>query len=273
MANNFEGTVSNETVKELITQEKKADKVAICGFASNWQDCPWDDLSFEIWGLNELYNYFKTIPNGRGRAERWFEIHNRTSPTKSKPEHIAWLKQCPVPVYMWEHYDDIPMSIPYPLDKVLAFVESKGLKLDFPDGTTRSNRYITNSISTMFLLAWMEGFKEIHIYGVDLAQNEEYAYQRPNLEYYIGAAQMDGVKVVMPPTCDLLKAASLYGFESDGALAIKLKFRVKELEKQMNQHKQVLANAQNAVQTETMTLNQMMGHISELKFVIKNLKI
>jgi len=215
---------------DVIITDKKPTKVAIVGFAPNWDKAPFGNDDFEIWGLNELYKYFST--KKEAVADRWFEIHSRESPTKNIPEHMEWLKQCPIPIYMHDHYDDIPSSVKYPLDEVLEFVYQKGMRLDVAiDGGFRreKNRYGTNSITWMFLLAWMEGFKEIHIYGVDLACNEEYLYQRPNLEYYIGGAQVDGVTVVMPESCDLLKAALLYGFESDNKFRIKMKERNVEL--------------------------------------------
>jgi len=247
-------------------------KVAIVGFASNWQDAPWDDKDCEIWGLNELYMYFEKMPK-KARADRWFEIHSRHSPTKGTPEHQGWLKKCPIPVYMHEHYDDIPNSVKYPVDEILDFVYKKGLKLDFPDGTEMKNRYGTNSISWMFLLAWYLGFKEISIYGVDLAQNEEYYYQRPNLEYYIGAAQREGIKVIMPPTCDLMKAFSLYGFETDNPLILKMKKRLNDLKKQ-KQKKEINRNKAQAVANQENTqIVALDGHIQELTFQIKNWRI
>jgi len=266
-----------ELAKQEVTQlyeeiQPKKSKVAIVGFASNWQDAPWEDKDCEIWGLNELYMNLQQIPD-KARADRWFEIHNRTSPTKNRPEHIKWLQQCPVPLYMWQHYEDMPNSIPYPLEQVIDFTYSKGLRLSLPDNTEKKNRYITNSISYMFLLAWMEGFKEIHIYGVDLAQNEEYYYQRPNLEYFIGAAQATGVKVVMPITCDLCKAYSLYGFESDGPLAQKMKKRKQDIIINMEKYN---AEHQKAIQAAKMyedKVKQMKASVGEIEFWIKNQRV
>ena len=105
-------TKVDEVTKNALTPADKK-KVAIVGFASNWQDAPWADEECEIWGLNELYMYFQKIPQ-KARADRWFEIHSRHSPTKGIPEHQDWLRKCPIPVYMHEHYEDIPNSVPYP---------------------------------------------------------------------------------------------------------------------------------------------------------------
>jgi hypothetical protein len=263
----------------IIVTEEKATKLAIVGFAPNWDKAPFANEDFEIWGLNELYKYFETHNNAV--ADRWFEIHSRFSPSKNTEEHIGWLKKCPIPVYMQEHYPDIPESIPYPLEEVMRFVESKGITLDIStengEYVTKQNRYVTNSISWMFLLGWMEGFKEIHIYGVDLACKEEYLYQRPNLEGYIMAAQVDGVKVVTPETCDLLKASQLYGFETDNKMRIKMKSRKVELQGRINQQQKELnkiaaeykrlKNAEEQFRLQTAALE---GCIKEIDYWMKN---
>jgi hypothetical protein len=224
----------------------KRTKVAIVGFAANWDQAPFHDPEFEIWGLNELYRYFAQKKGAR--VDRWFEVHSRNSPTKNSKEHIGWLQQCPVPLYMKEHYNDMPNSVPFPIQETLDFIKSKGLVITVPqkDGSliNKDNRYVTNSISWMFLLAWMQGFKEIHIYGVDLAQKDEYKKQRPNLEYYIGAAQAEGIIVAMPESCDLLKAHCLYGFETDNPFTLKMKSRAGELAQRKKQVNQQIAQVE-----------------------------
>jgi hypothetical protein len=257
---------------------EKRTKVAIVGFAPNWDKAPFDNPEFEIWGLNELYKYFMQKPGSR--ANRWFEVHSRYSPTKNSKEHIGWLQQCPVPLYMKQHYDDMPNSMPYPIEDVMKFVTDKGLVLSVPtpDGLVhKDNRYVTNSISWMFLLAWYEGFKEIHIYGVDLAQKDEYKKQRPNLEYFIGAAQREGVLVAMPESCDLLKAHGLYGFESDNPLTLKMKARVKELMSRkkplQKQIAEIEANITQAEQRREEIIRQVVAleaSCSEINYWIQN---
>lgn len=146
-----------EKAKKRLKESGNRTKVAIVGFAPGWQQAPFKDESFEIWTLNEAY---KMLPQVEGAgADRWFEIHSRQSPSKNKEEHINFLKQCPVPLYMWDHYDDMPNSIKFPKDEIVSLF-----------GTS----YFTNSISWMIAMAIYEGFETIHVYGVDMAQNDEY---------------------------------------------------------------------------------------------------
>lgn len=207
----------------------KRRKVAILGFTDTWRLAPFNNMEFEIWGLNELY--ILGIP----RWDRWFEIHKRENFENDRTrtsDHIEKLKAMTCPIYMQRHYDDIPMSIPYPLQ------EMSDLYGD----------YWTNSISYMIALAIAEGYEEIHVYGVDMAHDSEYNSQRPSCEYYIGIAKGKGIKVYVPPQSDLLKTPFYYGYQEDQARAFdaKLKARKAELEAKMNQLNAQLENLKEA---------------------------
>jgi hypothetical protein len=197
-------------LQALVTEGRKADgavpvgepgkKVAILGFTDSIKQAPFDDPTWEIWGLNELY---LMIP----RWSRWFEIHSREvyeADKKRTSDHILALRAMTCPVYMHQHYDDIPTSVPYPLPQVAELFTNPGKGLP----------YLTNTISYMIALAILEGFTEIAVYGVDMATDSEYSIQRPSCEYFLGFAQGRGVKVSVPPDCELLKTDFLYGYQT-----------------------------------------------------------
>lgn len=219
---------SNEKVIEVNEMKPEyrrfKDKCYIVGFAPNWNLTPWQDADAEIWCLNEFYKYMQKTPGTR--ADRWFEIHSKDSPSKNNAEHQNFLKNCPVPVYMWEHYDDIPPSIRFPKDEIMQWMQDKGYI---------GYKYFTNSISWMIAMAMYMGYKEIHIYGVDMATNSEYQAQRPSCEYFIGIAEGLGIKFYLPPESDLMKNAGLYGFETDNQVRLKMKNRKKELDNRLKQ--------------------------------------
>jgi len=214
---------------------KKRDKVAIVGFAPSWKETPWDDQSYEIWCLNEFYKVGNQIKNFR--ADRWFEIHDRNSKSKSNPEHQKFLKECPCPVYMWKKYDDIPNSVKFPKDEIINFFEEKGCK---------GARYFTNSISWFIAFAIYEGFKTIAVYGVDMATDSEWGWQRPSCEYWIGLAEGMGIEVIIPPSSDLLKCTQLYGFESNNRNRAWMKAQIGELNKRMKHFAQQEQQARQA---------------------------
>ncbi len=200
----------------------KKEKVIIVGFAPSWQEVPWqeDVENTEIWCLNEFYKVAKQVPTFR--CDRWFEIHDINSPSKAIPEHQAFLKQCPVPLYMWKQYPEYPNSIKFPLNDIIAYFEEKGYL---------GARYFTNSISLMVAYAIYEGFKEISIFGVDMATSSEYQAQRPSVEWWCGLAEGLGIKFHIPPTSDILKCTQIYGFESNNRNRAWIKAQVGELGK------------------------------------------
>ena len=176
-------------------------KVAIVGFATHKTEAPYKDETFEIWGLNDLYEH---IP----RWTRWFEMHdwnhicNVYAPRKaqmqqgSKP-YLQGLSELTCPVYMQEVHPEIPTSVRYPVETI---IEEFGA-------------YFTNSISYMLALAIHEKFEVIHVYGVDMATDTEYGHQRPSCEYFMGVARGRGIETYLPKTSDLLKAHFQYGYE------------------------------------------------------------
>ncbi len=225
-----------------------------------------------IWGLNELY---KVNPMVDAHWDRWFDIHDpRSSISTRDADNVKWLGAQTKPIYMVQHYSDIPASVPYPLKEIINFWES---------------RYLTNTITMMILLACMEGryrqdvyengirihrkgdvedqdkaFGEMHIYGVDMAQDSEYSQQRPSCEAAIGFARGLGIKVWLPPTSDLMATPFVYGFEGDGQqLRAKLDARIGELKGQAETHRQVGNNAKMATAAYIAVSNEMAAIINK----------
>jgi hypothetical protein len=240
-----------------IVQAPYKEKVAIMGFASSWVDTPFKDDSFEIWTLNEAYKLLEQEPKFKdiARFDRWFEIHDPLSPTKNKPEHVKFLSECPCPVYMREKVDNVKNCVLYPFDGILKY---------FP------RRYLTNTIAEMTALAICEGFKEIHLYGVDMAAGDEYAWQRPNCEYYCGFAEGRGIKLFIPNKSPLLKANKIYGLETDNALSNAMKERNKELNKKLQEASKEIMALQDKLASVNAFVDNVKGAISENKQWLQN---
>ncbi len=179
-------------------------KVAIVGTSHSWKLAPFDDESFEIWGVNNAF----LNTNGR-RCTRWFDIHffekkedkwfrrwNQNFRGKTVNDYIEDLKKLPCPVYMQQKWPEIPNSKRFPIEEVVG----------------RFGAYITNSISMQLAYAIHLGFGEIQIFGVDMSVGTEWEYQRPNCEYFIGIAVGMGIKVYVPGESDLVKTMFLYGY-------------------------------------------------------------
>lgn len=194
---------------------KLRDKLAIVGWAQTTREqAPWDDPAFDIWGVNELGIM---LPGKRWTA--WFNLHARGPLDRAvhaevmpwlgqgaatlnrlneiPEERVAWLAEQTVPVYMLQHWDDIPMSQPFPFSRVFrAF-----------------GNYMTSTIAYELALALLLEYKEIHLYGIDMATDSEYWYQRPCVEWLLGVAMGRGIKVHIPRESSLFKAPFVYALE------------------------------------------------------------
>lgn len=167
-------------------------KVAIVGFTTSNRSAPFDDPGWEKWGLNALYDL---LP-GR-QWQRWFELHKReVNLADEGMGHLYQLSLMRCSIYMQRCFPDIPTSIEYPLSDVFRMFRS----------------YLTSSFSYMVALAILEGVSEIGVWGVDAA-DEEWGWQRPSLEYLLGYAEGNGIKVTIPGTSSLLRAPFLYGYQ------------------------------------------------------------
>jgi len=249
---------------------KRSNKVAIVGFApSSLHKAPWQDDSWEIWTLNNIYSSGIV-----SRWDRWFEMHKefRAYPpfhdvrmdagaivrgdsrpvTGAKVEHVDWLKAQTKdrPIYFLNDEPDIPAGLKYPLDKVLEWCEKEGVK-----------PYFTNSISYMIALALVDGYTEIGVWGVDMAASGEYQQERPSVEYWLGVTKKYAT-VTLPPETELLKAR-LYGYESDSEFMLKAKVRYNEL---MANHNKAVEQAKQAMDAA----NYFRGAAEDCQYFITN---
>ena len=214
--------------------EKICNKVAIVGMAPSTRDqAPFKDMSFEIWACNEMYQY---IP----RISVLFEIHDRDEyrAKKRNPQHLKWLQDNKtMPVYTSVLVSDIPMSIPYPWKDIIA----------------KYGTYLTNTVSEQLALALYMDYKEIHLYGVDMAsEHEEYSLQRSSCEYFLGYIKglWDGrgyPVLYIPPESALLKAAFIYGRDSTNKFFNIVRTHIKDYEIHMKQAEEQMLQARDLV--------------------------
>lgn len=157
-------------------------KVAVIGLSPSTRHlAPWNDPEWELWGLPWDAEW--------ARFTRHFEMHDlrllESEHSKRKAGYFDRLRDCPV-LYMqqaWEH------AQAYPFDAVAR----------------TSGYYWNSSIAYAMALAIHEGAEEIGVYGVDMKADDEYGYQKPNMEYLIGLARGKGIKVHIPDDSPLCK--------------------------------------------------------------------
>lgn len=245
-----------------IPRDPRKNKVAIVGFApSSMADVKliWDDPTLEVWGLNQLYMAF---PMMQQKASRWFQIHHRHTYDVNfgrDHSHHKWLaEQKEFPIYMQNQEPDIPASVRYPKEELLK---------------TFYRRYFTNSISWMLATAIYEtlkappgmGFKEIYMFGVDMAQDGEYAFERPSVEYFCGWIDAlesfgHGTKLLIPEKSDICKTVFIYPFEDTAPIKAKFVQRRKELRDRVNQ----AAGAEQGAHDERL---QLIGALDNMNYL------
>ncbi len=222
------------------------DRLAIVGFApSSMNDAPFKDESVEIWGVNELYI---AVP----RVTRLFEIHEYKHLTAKarNPNHLKWLQETKIPVYMRQVFEDIPQSIEFPYREIIREC-----------GTD----YFTNSISWLIGFALLHrGFKRIELYGIDMARSEEYESQRPSVEFFIGLARGRGIEIINPPQSDIMMSSTLYGIEDEKEQKIRAKLLARRREVQT-----MIGNLQRQEADVRARLNQAIGADQEIAQHIK----
>jgi len=211
----------------------RARKVALLGGGTRTlRYAPWWDPTWELWAHASCRNQCARMP------DVLFDLHPPElwrDPSKKHWDltYHAWLKQNSVPIYMQEHYTDVPASIKYP----------------FAQAIHQFRPYFTNHVAWMIALALMEGVTHIGLYGCHYESDSEYGVQRGGAEYWCGIAEGRGVQVLIPPECNLLNfPPQLYGYEShpDGK-------RVKEYG--LYQKAQIAGKTPDAPKTELKTID------------------
>jgi hypothetical protein len=189
--------------------EPRRKKVAMVGFASSSRlKAPYADQSWEIWGENQLYRF---VP----RATRWFEMHPHEGPGSyitdmvKGTDYPAWLKACPIPLYMLSAKPEFPQSIEYPRQQLIDAFQLESIRPDL-----KEKGYFHSSVDYMIALAIYEGFEEIGVWGIDMTHDSEYAYQKPSGSFWLGFAKGRGIKVTIPKESALLKNEGYaYGYD------------------------------------------------------------
>ena len=202
--------------------EAPRSRVAILGCAHTTRGlAPFDDLSWEIW-THGAYSNGDEVAKALPRWDKWFESHDPRKVTPNIDCHMQWLAEQTKPVVVWT-----PMP---PLSDKIVF--------DWQSLVDRfGTEFFTSTTAWMFAHAIVEDFKEIGLYGIEMATDEEWAYQRAGVKHfqYI-AEQYHGITVTVPPISEMSRERMPYPFANETPMA-KLIF---EMDTKANQHIDIL---------------------------------
>jgi len=203
-------------------------RVAVIGTSLTTRHlAPWDDDSVEIWTLGKNYKHSEY------RCDRHYELHELAAGfNRWSPQYVDWMKNNSERLWIQRPHPKLPKAKIFPIDDII--------------GTWR--RYITCQIASMIghaLLEHIHGeeIEQLGIYGCDLAQDSpileknEYAWQRPSVEYWIGLCEGHGIEVIIPPGSDICKSSRIYGYEDESFANLDtcIQQREEELSQRMHQ--------------------------------------
>ncbi len=214
-------------------------KIALIGSApSSIHLAPYQNPEWDIWGCSP--GAYPIL--ARERVTAFFELHRWEPPVIGRgdlqvpwfsPEYCAWMAGLKVPVWMAEVVPEVPNSVRYPREQMIA---------------EYGPYFFTSSLSYMLAMALMlDDVGEIGLWGVDMSATEEWGYQRAGCHHFLTIAWKRGIKVTLPPESDLLQPPMLYGIGENDPMAAKLLARKKELEMRLNVAMQNANNAQQEI--------------------------
>lgn len=237
-------------------------KIALLGTAaSSMELAPFKDPSWAIWACSP-----GTYPVcAKNRSDVFFETHRwlPTAPgqlgapgTKPwfSPEFHKFLSEHNGPVFMSKVDPTIPTSVRLPFESLRD---------------KYGPYFFTSSIAYMLAMAIEElapraaaGEKvAIGLWGIDMAATEEYAYQRPGCQHFLGLAIAMGISVVLPEESDLMRPTTMYGIGELNPRHIRLAARLAECTANRN----ALAGQMAQI---TQHINKLDGQISELNYLL-----
>lgn len=171
-------------------------EVHIIGKGLGWELAP---KGGETWGVNDLV----LVRN----VKKVFHMHDLTGefgrgPTQAVTKMVNTFK---ISFFSVKKYLEIPTSISYPIGEVID-----ALGVD----------YFTNSIDYMIAYAIYIEADEINLYGVNLVNDSEYAFEKPGVDFWVGYAKGRGIRVnVFGEHSEIMRSrdGKLYGYKTKQA--------------------------------------------------------
>lgn len=208
---------------------KKKRKIAIIGTAPQWQLAPFDDPEWEIWGIFGVVGCNK-------RMTRVYELHDKSIILPMAENHHSkkyWeIVNAMGDNYITkDHYDQAPNA----------------KRFDFNSKLEKYGPYFASSAAWLIAEAIDEGADVIGIWGVNMASDTEYAYQKPSCTYVIGYAKAKGIEVIIPASSELLSIPYQYGIQQPPRTLEALAQKEAEIVQNMNAHRQNLQTSQLGV--------------------------
>ena len=228
-------------------------KIALIGTGASAKDAPYDDKTYEIWGVASRFPYVT-------RANRWFELHRLEG--ENKDFKANWRKSVnkfigDLPLYMFYPEHGLgPGVAAYPYEHI---VERFG------------TYFMTSSFSWMLAMAIDELRPEngepvqgeIATYGVDMEYGTEYRQQRAGFRHFIDLARVLGIRVSRFLDSGLSFEPVPYPMWQDDPLIAKLETRKKENTEKLDEEEELLRHTRTMIAQNQMVLDELIRHTKE----------
>lgn len=236
--------------------------IALLGTAGYTMEmAPFKDPKWAIWACSPgAYSVC-----AKNRSDVWFEPHRwlpsapglfgapNTKPWFS-PEFHEFLSNHKGPVFMSEVQPSIPTSVRLPFEQL---IEKYG-----PYFWTSTISYMIAMAIEILQPRAAAGEKVfLGLWGIDMAATEEWAYQRPGCQHFIGLAMAAGINVVLPAETDLMRPPTMYGIGEHNPRHIRFLARKVDLEAR------IAAATAQAGQLQQQIL-QLTGAKAEMEYVL-----
>lgn len=178
----------------------------------------WNREDCEFWCWNEVGSLKDDRPDyWAKRVDLLLQMHAppiwRNRKNLNHPGHYDWLtRPHEYPIYMQEHYPDVPSSIKYPMDEITAAL-LPNIWRDIADGKPTGVRHFTSSAAYAIALAIFLGARQIEMHGIEMASDTEYMRQRDGVTFWLGIAAGRGINIVIHSP--LFMNEKLYGYTGE----------------------------------------------------------
>jgi hypothetical protein len=159
------------------------------------------------------------------------------------------LIQAGVPVVMLKPDPLVPLSEAYPVEEIAREVGDE----------------FTSSIAYMMAYGIYLGYKEVHLYGVNMAHQSEYAHQRGGVKYFAAIAKERGIRFTAPDESQLAGCRQRYGYDDFDTVAGIIQRRMESLRADIEKQERV-------VEAANKTLWQLKGALIDCDDLILTIK-
>ena len=228
------------------------DKLCIIGSTPSKKDAPYNDLFCDIWAisgaafsdsLGELKQASGNHWDDVHRVDVFFEMH------KDHDDKTDRLIKAGVPVIMLKPDPLVPLSESYPVEEIAQEVGDE----------------FTSSIAYMMAYGIYLGYKEIHLYGVNMAHQSEYAHQRGGVKYFAAIARERGIRFIAPDESQLAGCNQRYGYDDYDTVVGIIQRRIESLKADVEKQERI-------VEAANKTLWQLKGALIDCDDLILTIK-